>query len=97
MKVEKLLGLLYLVVEECNGAQLKISLHHVNFTEREEQSLSYCDTLDREEALVQSIDSITAELEAVINIDSIMYQGSCVYDGVFAAKVLHNAFAFRSL
>ena len=80
-------------MEEGNRAQFEISLHHVNLTKREEQSLSYRHTLNGEEALVQSINPIAAELEAVINIDTIMYQSSCVYYGVFTTEVLHNTFA----
>ena len=73
MEVEKLLGLLHLVMKEGNRAQFEVSLHHVDFTERKEQCLSYCHTLNGEEALVEPIYSITAKLEAVVNIYSIMH------------------------
>ena len=93
MKVKKLLGLLHLVMEEGDRAQFEISLHHINFTKRKEQRLSYCHTLNGEEALVQSIDSVAAKLEAIVNIDTVMYQGSCVNNRIFTTEVLHNTFA----
>ena len=73
MKVEKLLGLLHLVMKEGNRAQFEIPLHNINLTKRKKQRLSYCHTLNGEEALMESINSVAAKLEAIVNIDTVMY------------------------